>query len=43
MEYNVIFIHCLAGTYDYHVSNPPLTPKISLVILLTVCHTIYVM
>ena len=36
-------MRCLPGTYDYHMCLNPLTLKISLVILLTVCHTISVM
>ena len=43
LEYNVIFIRCLSGIYDYHMRLNPLTTKILLVILFTVCHTIYVM
>ena len=28
LEYNVIFIRCLSGTYDYHMHLNPLTIKI---------------
>ena len=43
LEYDFIFICWLYGTHDYHMCLNPLTPKLSWVILLIVCHTIYVM
>ena len=43
LEYTVISICCLSGSHGYHMCLNPLTLKMSWVILLTVCHTIYVM
>ena len=35
-----MFTRCLSGTYNYHMCLNPLTPKISLVIPPTFCHTL---